>query len=650
MENKMLPIPFAELNLSPPLTTALAMFVTATLILGIVGLGRLILRQSASANLAMNQLPKDPIVSLGLQIGCGLAALAFLNWGLGSIGLLRLVPPIVLILAASALPGLSRYLSQTMAKGWTKPQTTSTRILLAILLFAAGSTILTTLYPHNHGDPLYYHLSSPWIWSRAESIYFIDWMPWHLQGGLGEYLYAGLASGLKDRMALLLSAQMLHATIGYGGSLILTIGISRRLLQEKGINQSEQEHRGIDQRLEAALVLLAGIAMACIPSELFMLTHAKNDGFVLFFGLLAINLSLSHQIFLRAMGFLACGVAVACKSSAIFFVIPFYIFNLLTELRNPQSRQIWFAALGGILVASTILLRNYYDSGSPFFPAMTGLFPSPLVDQSIAEMVSRFTRVPGNGLEIFMTQGHRFFWAMPFFLFSIWGTLTASKNRAIRKIALIHFGSLAVYIAVSSQGTTGRFLFVIYGTGAALAAVGLADLLQRLSARGFKNKHLVAFIWAVFLVTILPASSAEVPFVQLNTKVADFLTSDGTAFDWFSIHKPEIKMHRWMNRHLTRDAVLPPIKILSFFENENLFLDFPVSVPENEIRASMVKHAPNYESAIFRICSGGFTHLLIGLKYEKNYIDQITANSNFSVDFPIIHEEAGYILRRASRC
>lgn len=643
MTDVMLPIQSSDL--SPTLTVALAITVTAVMLLGILGLGRMILPKS---DLAASSL------GLALQTGCGLAAMAFLIWGLGSLGFLNLVPAMILILALISISGLMPKFLRGISAVKHRPQPALNRFLWAVLIMIAGATMLSTLYPHRHGDPLYYHLSAAWIWSRTGSIQFIDWMPWYLQGGLAEYLYTGIAAGSKDRMVLLLAGQMLHATVGYAGSVALCMALARRMLSETSDPSrldnkfSKKFENEFNEKFLPALALLAGIAMACFPSELFMLTHAKNDGFVLFFGLLAINLCLAREVVLRAMGYLACGVAVACKSTAIFFVIPFYAINLLTELQGPRSRQIWFAALGGIILASTILLRNYFYTGSPFFPAMTGIFPSPLIDTAIAKIVAGFTRVPGTAWEIFMTQGHRFLWAMPFFLFSIWGIVTGFRNSALRRIALIHLGSLVMYVGVSGQGNTARFLFVIFGTGAGLCVVGLADIMRRMAARKIKDKYLIAGIWAVVLITILPASNAEVPFIHLKTRVFDFMTSDGSALDWFTIRKPEIGMHRWINQNLKQESA--PVKILSFYENENLFLEFPVSVPENEIRASAVKHAVNYEDAMLHACAGGFTHLLIGPEFQKDYIGLLTGDQRFHLDFPVIHEEAGYILRRASKC
>ena len=92
---------------------------------------------------------------------------------------------------------------------------------------------------------------------------------------------------------------------------------------------------------------------------------------------------------------------------------------------------------------------------------------------------------------------------MPFFLFSIWGIVTGFRNSALRRIALIHLGSLAMYVGVSGQGNTARFLFVIFGTGAGLCVVGLADIMRRMAARKIKDKYLIAGIWAVVLITIV---------------------------------------------------------------------------------------------------------------------------------------------------
>lgn len=655
MTDVMLPILSHEPSLSPRLAVALAIVVTTIMLLGILGLGHLILlKTDSSAPSSTPQTPQDQIIALGLQTGCGLAAMAFLIWGIGSLGFLNLIPFMILFLASLSIPGLSRTIFRGISAAKNRPQPTLNYLLFTVLIMIAGATMLSTLYPHSHGDPLYYHLSAAWIWSRTGSIQFIDWMPWYLQGGLAEYLYTGIASGSRERMVLLLAGQMLHAAVGYGGSVALCVALAHKMLRDTSVplrfddNLNKSIENPFDEKFISGLAILAGTAMACFPSELFMLTHAKNDGFVLFFGLLAINLCLAREVFFRAMGYLACGVAVACKSTAIFFVIPFYAVNLVTEWQNTRSRQIWFAALGGILIASTVLLRNYFYTGSPFFPAMTGIFPSPLVDAAIAQIVAGFTRVPGTVWEIFMTQGQRFLWAMPFFLFSIWGILTGFRNPEVRRIALIHLGSLAIYIAVSGQGNTARFLFVIFGTGAGLSVVGLSDIMKRLARRKTKEKHLLAIILAVFLLTILPASNAEVPFVHLKSRVADFMTSDGSAIEWFSARKPSLKMYSWINQNLKPEN--SPVKILSFYENENLFLDFPVSVPENEIRASAVKQADNYEDATSNTCAGGFTHLLIGQDFQDNYIGVLTEDQRFNADFPVIHEEGSYILRRASKC
>ena len=255
----------------------LAITITAAILLGSLGLGRLSL-----GALPKNHVPQDSIVYLALKTGCGLAGMAFLIWGLGSLGFLNLVPAIIVILATVSIPKLWQTWRRAAARDSRQadhhhrhhqPKPILNRMLMTVLILIAGATMLTTLYPHSHGDPLYYHLSAPWIWSRTGSIHFIDWMPWYLQGGLAEYLYAGIAAGSKDRMTLLLAGQMLHAAVGYGGSIALTVALARKMLSETA------ERHELDEKFQFALALLAGIAMACFPSELFMLTHAKNDGF-----------------------------------------------------------------------------------------------------------------------------------------------------------------------------------------------------------------------------------------------------------------------------------------------------------------------------------------------------------------------------------
>lgn len=612
-----------------------------------VSLGTLVLALLINSSILKKMAGTDRWI---VCVASGLPLLAILTWLLGSLGLMNLLPALIL---CAAFPGIWAVLGGKMSFHYPPLIFNSSRLsqtvgfsLITVTIALAG----TTIYPHSHGDALYYHLSSAWIWMENNQISHIDWMPWYLQGGLGEYFYATLATISRDKMTFLIAGQICHFFFGYLLTVSLTVLLCYRLLTETA------KFHGLTLENQRALALVASCAMALMPEGISFLTHAKNDGFVLLYELLSLNLLISSEKTWREKSLIVASAAIAFKSSALFFVIPFSIVYLVQNYsRNQINLRLFLHLVAALVMGGAVPLRNYILTGSPFFPAMTSHFPSPLIDGETRKIVAAFTKPDGSLFDALMTQGHRYFWAMPFYLLAPLGALSFfRKNTTTKIVAAIHFGSLALFLAIAGQGTSARFLLAAYATGAGLSALGVVAIhryLQKISP-SWGARRLDHLLVLILIIGIIPWSNIEIPFVHCGTRTFAYLKSNQTSFDWFADRKPILKIQDWINKHRKQleNMTSSPLKILSTMNNQNLFLDVPLSVPENEIRASRVKHAIDYEHAVQAFCHGGFTHMLVDESLIPGYMDQLIQAAGFETDFPIEYSVNGYQLRSAVKC
>lgn len=593
----------------------------AGVLFGFYGMGHLILRLLRSPH-------EDSLFTLAL----GMVGTGFLTMGLG--GMHLLYTPLLLLLHF-AFTAYALYTLRAEA-GVIQGLTSRCKVLLQGQPLMAGLVALTgtslwlvTMIPHNHGDPLYYHLPQGWLWLQAGQTYFIEWMPWFMQGGMAEYVYTWIGALTHERFTMMLLSQMLHGVVGIGVGGAAVYQLTARFTGR-------------------AWALMAVLSYWTFSEELYMLVRAKNDGFVAAFCLLTARQAMAYWDHKKAvdlwrvyaLGFFA----LACKLTALFFLLPFLGLFLVVDVFTENRRVSILInhlrlAVAPSLMALAVPLRNFVYTGNPFFPTYHHLFPNPFMNDFLAQEIAKFGYVPGRLQEILLSQGRRILWAK--YIFPIFPLAWLDGRRVPRFLVALIIVSLILICIITGQGLYGRFTFFMYGLLSVTALVACGALERRWLAHSFQTWK-VKGMHILVVGTILANAQVEVLVGQAWKKTMNFVFSSQAYGGFLAEHKENYEVHRWMNEHL-QDAY-----IFSLGENEVFFLNHPLSVPLNHRGASEVYLATNYEEAVTTLKKYRFTHVYFGEHgyFPKSYLPILTGDARFADDFEEIYQKNGYHLFR----
>ncbi len=499
--------------------------------------------------------------------------------------------------------------------------------LLFIFLFFKWTNALVPLF---HGDPLYYHLPSAWLWAKKGAFYYVDWLPWTLQGGISEYFYTYIALLTGNRFFMMILCQLAHVTFGYLLSSVIVYQISIRFMPP-------------------LFGLLAALCFATFPNETMMMVRAKNDGFVLFFSLLSIREALVYwdNASWKRLPLIygAAWYAVSIKWSAAFFVIPFFtVFGLMSLIKfrhqwvRLASHHISWAFITMTCVFP-IVYRNYIFTGNPFFPTFNTIFHSPYMNSYLEEIIKFYIFVSGTWTEIVWTQSKRFIFAKIPFVFALClPFLRDARNFEVLFLWSVTIASFILVLMVTGQGHYTRFAFFLY----ALLSIGsmiFCWIVWKANIRKKVHGERSLRVYSAGVVLLIIANSTmEVPAVAFFKRVAPFVTSSETYASYFAKGKDSYLIHQWMNAHLDSSA-----KVLSFFDNECFFLDVPLSVRENQLEASEIFASETYEEATLKMKKFGFTHIQIP-EVSAHVFPLLTENPRFGKDFQLMRDINRYRL------
>ena len=560
-----------------------------------------------------------------LQTGSGfilITTLSFLFFHFGSVDgrVVSAFGSAVALVSAKRLENVAQTVSSLFA--WIRSSALVSLLLLVLVFFYCACCALQTFSPDPFVDVHFYHLLSAWKWATAGKFYDLNWMPYYMQGGLGEYTYAMLGSFVQDQMALVLTGQMVHFAFGVIGASSLVYGLARKWLNRR-------------------FALLALFAYITFPCEYIMLMRAKNDGFVLFYILCALTMGLkmwqsSRRSFIHLFYFFAF-FAVGLKHTAAFFIVPFWLVSVVVLGRRKNYRETLKEHARGfavfVVLGLPILIRNLILSGNPFFPAVSEIFAGyGLVSKPMADELMAYTYVKGSFLEILTQQLSNFYAAKPIYWFGLLAVFPVLKLLKIRAFTWVGILSFVMFCVMTGQGFSIRFMFFMY----AILAITSVFVLQKFLVKYIPLRwQPSAFIFLVFLS--LANSAIEVPFYRLYRTFFKLYFSDISFAQNFSNEKGYYKVHIWANENLENPW------ILSSFDNEALFLNGKLSVAANYLGGSNVGSAHGYDDFRKIFSAEGFTHLQINR--EKNLIfERFMQDQKFSADFESIFSNDNYTL------
>jgi hypothetical protein len=424
--------------------------------------------------------------------------------GAGALGVLPLRPLFFLVL----LPGgwlLARRPGEAGVSRW----------VWAVFLFAAGVRALSAFLPQAHGDPLLYHLTGPRLWQLAGASRLAPDMPNAILAATWEYLYLwpqvfwADVTNVNHLLAAQIFCQWTHLLWGWLGAALVI----------------ERLTRGDDSGPWRFLFPLAALFLASVQWTAGL---AKNDAGVAFWCLgswwLLERACAERKLRLFAAAGVLAGFAVTGKISAVLFLAPALLVSLGLFLGRARAKAVAGAgAFSGAFLAGLlpVYLRNWHETGNPFFPMFTRYFPSPWISASWA---AHFSAVhPGEEThrwhillvrlgELGRESPLVFGWALlPLAL-----AVPAVRRRLAGKSHwfLVSGLSFALFAACFSLDAEIRYLGA---TLILLAASGLAVLLA--VAEALPGKGRAAGGW-VLLVGILAASKLPTHLLWKFPKIA----------------------------------------------------------------------------------------------------------------------------------
>lgn len=230
-------------------------------------------------------------------------------------------------------------------------------ILAAALFFFVllrGSFLLNLM-----ADVFSYHLYSPWVWWQDGIMAFSPKHPSAFLASYWEalYLWAFPLFGAEGNrlISVFLFSQILHSTVGFFGSVILSTKIFQRF------------------ELPWHWSFLAALFGASIFPLLWTSWLAMNDYGIVLWVLGSVLLLLEGSVI--AAGILG-GIALGAKFSAIFIVafLPLSLFFCGLRAKKDFFSVSWKFALGGLLGILPLFARNIWHTGNPLFPLLQNIF------------------------------------------------------------------------------------------------------------------------------------------------------------------------------------------------------------------------------------------------------------------------------------
>ncbi len=314
----------------------------------------------------------------------------WISWGVCAVGIVLLL--VRLVAALRNAPNIGPLPRASLL--WIVPT--------ALLLVAACNPTGALWSSEARGfDAMSYHLQLPQEWARASISNGDAGRIWPLEHNVYSFLPSYFESGFTHLAAMTgagapasnitggparglisgdghgaIGCQLLHVLFALA-SAMLTARVVHRVLRECF-------SQVVTARASAEAGTIAGAVLLSVPWVLVTASLPYNE--------LAVNAMLAGAMLAAITPALSparrgvlvgllCGVAVACKPTALFAAVPLAGLLMLIRLDSaaPWVRSGWFkslacAALAGVLMLAPFLVRNYAASMNPVFPAATNLF------------------------------------------------------------------------------------------------------------------------------------------------------------------------------------------------------------------------------------------------------------------------------------
>ena len=476
---------------------------------------------------------------LALYPSIGFGLLAFIPFILGMSGQLRPDWMLATLIALSLL--LCIQIIHLLISGgrWVitvLPLLKEWKIFLPVLLLSALvlTQLGTALSPCLDDDGLAYHLSSPKIWLTDS---YLSFLPTRIHADAPvamEMLYTIAIALWSDT-----SAKLIHYTFGILSLLAIFISGKRLLGQTTGFL--------------AAFLWLIGFPKLNVLGEFgwAYVDLALATMVVLTFFCWGRWRATDHMGWLRTAS-LCAGLSCAFKLTGAFVIITLCVITLLAEWRKNPSQRNSFIKLTTSLLLSLLpvfpwLLREWIQTGNPFYPFAYAIFPTHLWNRELA-----------NGLDTYfkyynwftytahdLTLHQRMLARFSLMLLCMAAFLYAAISRRCKPPEELIAGlSLLACFAVYSTGLYIRLLIHLYPLVCLLLA-------YRICLPGKWRKPLLSLtiIYLVFITIILMMGISRA--VALDWSMA---TGRVTRDDYLKRNLPEYSFWKSLEGRLPPDS------------------------------------------------------------------------------------------------
>lgn len=315
------------------------------------------------------------------------------------------------------------------------------RLIYVVTFIVALIKGLEVLVPMSHGDALYYHLPIAKLWLETNFKQMHQDLCGSLQGGIFDYLYVIPIGIFGSTIIGQIASQALYYIFGVVTALIVSI---------KKLDLTD---------IYKAFAVLIFMTIA-VESDFFI--YAKNDAVLAAFGFMA-TLEIvedyftkdSKKIFIKAL-FLGCLPLIKINGLLISAILGIYY---LYRVRNLKQSLL----VGGtsLLIATPILIRNFYFIESPFYPALLSAFPGALHPGEISYYQNAMSASPTlSSLAFHLKAFFAFKIVIAFTILSQFKKLIVDKN-------LLHYFYISCSIFISYLFLNGgveasRFYFICF--------------------------------------------------------------------------------------------------------------------------------------------------------------------------------------------
>jgi hypothetical protein len=522
---------------------------------------------------------------------------------------------------------------------------TTASFLFAILLAFFCMEVVLNLIPPISRDALIHHLAVPKLWLKHGGIYEIPWANYAYYPMNIDLLYVLCLYFKKD-----IAPKFIHLAFGLGTGLIIYLYLKPKYSRNWG--------------------LLGAVIFITTPIVVWLSTTAYVDLGMTFF------ITASVMSFIRwrdddyknikwlLLSGLAMGIAVGSKYNAL---IAAFILNMILMLsvvwdKHKQTAALWYGILFFVITAFTAspwYLKNYLQTGNPFYPLFGGFFKS-LHYHPIVEATSRQTIEKSQQISFFKMREVMYgesFWEtllIPIRMFFqgkdnsyqyFQGALNPvliifspfiflNKRYGKDKFCFLIFTVFFIAMAFFLTAKQVRYILPVLPFLAVLAVMEIKNILDYLGEKPrLSSLRLGAQIKSMARIFVLASVAVLLifNFIYLKNRIETinpfpYVLGKETREDFLKHHLLHYDAVEYINRFLPDDAVVFTMFLgrRGYYLNRN-YKNEP-SFGMNTLR-QMVNNSDNENRFKKYVRSMGVTHILMRVDLVNNFL-----KDNFSRD------------------